>query len=552
MGKTEQPVNVKALIEGSGIEVDVWPGDTLRDALELTGIHANTECNGLGICGQCRVRFKSNAPTPNFEESYMLSERELAQGWRLACQTVPENDCCISLPKTGACSDIRVLTEVSAQESLLPEMDDRRFHEGIGVAVDVGTTTIACYLIDLAQGRQIDVASFANPQRCFGADVISRIQYARQGADSLKQLQQVLIEKIEQHMEDLCICNKVESQQVRQMTAVGNSTMMHILWGVDPWPLGVAPYEPAFTKSLPRSAHELGFKRFSEMKVELLPGIAGHLGADTVGGVLTLDFEQMEGPCLFLDLGTNGEIALFNEGKALGCTCAAGPAFEGVHISSGTPAIRGAIDRVQVEAGRLTYSTIDDASPVGLCGSGLVDTVSVLLKESIIESSGRFKKAEQLASTDQAEWAQRIRSNGNSRMFVIDNKADGEPIALTQADVRQVQLAKSAFRTGIDFLLDEMGIDAQDIRHVYVGGGFGSHLRMQSLITLGVLPDCMEGIVEAAGNVAGYGAKLALVNHSRHGKALEIGRWIKNIVLESQSGFTHRFTENLGFPAVKE
>lgn len=335
------------------------------------------------------------------------------------------------------------------------------------------------------------------------------------------------------------------------MTAVGNSTMMHLLWHVDPWSLGVAPYQPVFTEVPPKPAVELGFKRFPAMQVELLPAIAGHLGADTVGGVLTLDFERLQGPCLFLDLGTNGELVLFKDGEAVGCTCAAGPAFEGVHISCGTPAIKGAIDRLDINKGQVIFTTLEQADPVGLCGSGLADTVSALINARLLDAGGRLCKPEQLGDSVPATLSDRIRKVGKGWQFVLHESPGGKVIALSQKDIRQVQLAKAAFRTGIEFLLEEMALAPSEVAHVYVGGGFGSHLRMDSLVTLGVVPGVMRDCIEPVGNVAGLGARQALTRQSKHRDAARIGGWIKNILLESQPRFTDRYMEHLSFPDIR-
>lgn len=543
---------LKAAITGSNVSVAVPVGETLQFALTLSGINPNTECGGLGVCGQCRVQFNADsAPAPNFEESYLISEEELAKGWRLACQTIPEQDCRITIPKTDATPGIQVLTNahISEGQSLGVNAADLRFQKGLGFAIDVGTTTVACYLIDLANGKQIDVAAFANPQRKFGADVISRIQYAHQGESKLQELQQCIVSSIEEHLLSLCHQHEINPAAISHMTAVGNSTMMHLLWGVDPWSLGVAPYQPVFTEKPTCNAENLGFKRFPNMTAELLPGIASHLGADTVAGILTLNTAHSQGATLFLDLGTNGEIVLFSGDHAVGCSCAAGPAFEGVHISSGTPAINGAIDHIDIGDRDLVISTIGDQEPLGLCGSGLVDCITNLIKAGILSVSGRFNKPKQLPDSLPPALKQRVQVSGKRIKYILHQNSDGTTIALTQADVREVQFAKAAFRTGIEFLLKELSLSYDDVAHVYVGGGFGSHLRMENLVALGVVPETMRDIIEPVGNVAGLGAKLALVSQSKRAKSQEVSRWIGNIFLESQENFSDIYTKHLSFPA---
>jgi uncharacterized 2Fe-2S/4Fe-4S cluster protein (DUF4445 family) len=261
---------------------------------------------------------------------------------------------------------------------------------GFGVAVDVGTTTTVCYLMDLATQRQIDVAAFANPQIRFGADVITRIVYAHEGQTQLEELQRCLVSRIEHGVLEMCRRHAVEASELARMTAVGNSTMMHLLWRVDPWSLGVAPFQPRFTETGPQPGSALGFRELSDVVVELLPGIGGQLGSDTVAGLLALGLDETSKPTLFLDLGTNGEIALLGSRGTIACSCAAGPAFEGVHISCGTAAVPGAIEHVDVQTGELRVSTIDGAEPIGVCGSGLADAISVLLRCGLLRPNGRL------------------------------------------------------------------------------------------------------------------------------------------------------------------
>lgn len=509
-----------------------------------------SECGGVGTCGDCRVRFLTDAPPPGPEDFAVLGTSLVDDGWRLSCQVIPSADCHIEIEKLAARADIRVLTESSAVARSTPDEVGPEPASGYGVAVDVGTTTTVCYLLDLATHRQLDVAAFANPQIRFGADVITRIVYAHEGETQLDELQRCLVSRIEHGVLAMFRRHGVEASELARMTAVGNSTMMHLLWGVDPWSLGVAPFQPRFTEAEPRPGSALGFRELSDVVVELLPGIGGQLGSDTVAGLLALELDETSKPTLVLDLGTNGEIALLGPRGTIACSCAAGPAFEGVHISCGTAAVPGAIEHVDVQAGALRVSTIDGADPIGLCGSGLADAISVLLRCGLLRPNGRLLAGAESPAEAPRELAWRLYEADGQRAFALHRNAGSQSISLTQGDIRQLQLAKSAFRTGVEYLLDEMGLDAAAVERVYVGGGFGSHLRVASLIDLGVLPAALRGRVKAVGNIAGMGAQIALGSQAARDRARRIGREVEGLALERWPKFSDQFAEQLFFPEV--
>jgi uncharacterized 2Fe-2S/4Fe-4S cluster protein (DUF4445 family) len=509
-----------------------------------------SECGGVGTCGDCRVRFLEDAPSPGPEDLALLGRSLVADGWRLSCQVVPSADCHIEIEKVEPRADIRVLTESSAvgpppRTEVGPEPAS-----GFGVAVDVGTTTTVCYLMDLAAQRQVDVAAFANPQIRFGSDVITRIVHAHEGEAQLEELQRCLVSRIEDGVLEMCRRHAVEASDLLRMTAVGNSTMMHLLWGVDPWSLGVAPFQPRFTETEPRPGSSLGLRELPDVVVELLPGIGGQLGSDTVAGLLALELEETSKPTLFLDLGTNGEIALFGPRGAIACSCAAGPAFEGVHISCGTAAVPGAIEHVDLTGAELRVTSIDDAEPIGLCGSGLADAVALLLHCGLLRPNGRLLSRAEAPASVSLELLGRLHEADGQRAFALHRNAGSHSISLTQGDIRQLQLAKSAFRTGVEYLLDEMNMDAAAVEQVYVGGGFGSHLRVASLIDLGVLPAALRGRVNSVGNIAGLGAQIALGSGAARARARRIGRRVEGLALERWPKFSDQFAEHLFFPEV--
>ena len=535
---------VRIVLHDFRSEVEAPVGTTLLDAVQAAGLGLDAECGGRGTCGGCRVRFLDDAPPPAPEDDLLLEPEAIKDGWRLACQVVLKSDCRILIPDVAPAGAIRILTEAAAPAG--PAPGGPRL-TGYGAAVDIGTTTVVCYLVDLARARQLDVASFANPQKAFGADVISRIVYAHQGTAQLAETRDCLVMAIEEHLARLCSRHGLPTEAVHTLTAVGNLTMMHLFRGVDPWPLGVAPYEPVFTEAPPLAGSELGFLRLARTKVKLLPGVGGHLGSDAVAGLVALGLAHRTHPALFIDLGTNGEIAVVSRRLAAGCSCAAGPAFEGVHISCGMAAVPGAVERVGDEDGRLELDTIGGAPPLGLCGSGLADAVAILLRRGLLLPTGRLAAPDQLPGNLSPELRGRLRQESGQRRFVIYEDGASGSIFLTQPDIRQVQLAKAAIRIGVEVLLEETNLRPEDIDAVFVGGAFGSSVRAESLLALGVLPEALRGRIHSAGNVAGMGAKLALMFPERFADARRLARRLHHVKLGGRPDFQERFACHLGF-----
>jgi len=541
------PGSVRIVLHNFHSEVEALVGTTLLAAVRAAGLGLDSECGGRGTCGGCRVRFLEGVPPPAPEDRLLLGPAAIEEGWRLACQVLTASDCRILMPEVAPAGAIRILTEATAPAgpAARPPLAERLV--GYGAAVDIGTTTVVCYLVDLPHARQVDVASFANPQSVFGADVISRIVYAHQGPAQLAETRDCLVSAIEEHLAGLCSRHGLPIEAVHTLTAVGNLTMMHLFRGVDPWPLGVAPYQPVFTEAPPLAGVRLGFRRLARARVKLLPGVGGHLGSDAVAGLVALGLARRSRPCLFIDLGTNGEIAILSRRLAVGCSCAAGPAFEGVHISCGMAAVPGAVERVGDEDGRLRLDTIDGAPPLGLCGSGLADAVAILLRRSLLLPTGRLLAPDQLPADLSPELRGRLRQEDGQRRFVLYEDGASGTIALTQPDIRQVQLAKAAIRTGVEVLLEETALQPEDIEGVFVGGAFGSSVRAESLLALGVLPAALRGRIHSAGNVAGMGAKLALIFPERFAEARRLARRLRHVQLGGRPNFQSRFARHLRF-----
>jgi uncharacterized 2Fe-2S/4Fe-4S cluster protein (DUF4445 family) len=549
------PKPARIALQGLRLEIEATPGRSLLDAVREAGLAIDSECGGRGTCGECRVRFLQGAPPPTAEDQFLITRRELRDGWRLACQAYPAGDCRVLIPETTPRArrrKIRVLTEaVAPKEARIPAAR-RPGLVGYGAAIDIGTTTVVCYLMDLGQALQVGVASFANPQQAFGPDVISRIMYARRGKRELRHLQRRLVAAIEKHLLALCSQHDVPTDSLSTMTAVGNMTMMHLFRGVDPWPLGVAPYQPVFTDSPPTPGRELGFGRFGGCEVQLLPGVGGHLGSDIVAGVAALELTRRRGLSLFMDLGTNGEIVLCSDSAAVGASCAAGPAFEGVHIHSGMAAFPGAVERVDEEDGHLQLDTIGGEDPVGLCGSGLADAVTLLLRGGLLLPSGRLVAPEQAPPDAPLDLRQRLQEDEGGRRFLLYENGPRGDIVLTQRDIREVQLAKAPMRAGIEILLKETGFQAEAIEGVFVAGAFGSSIRAESLLSLGVVPESLRGRIHAVGNTAGLGAKLAVTYPDRLKEARRLARSMRHVDLVLREDFREAFAEHIPFPQPQQ
>lgn len=418
-----------------------------------------------------------------------------------------------------------------------------------GAAFDIGTTTIAGYLIDLNTGRQVSVASAMNPQARIGDDVISRINYTMQERGGLERLRKDVVAEINRMLGDLLRSAGVKRGSVYEVTVVGNTCMSHLFLGIDPRHLAVSPYVPAVSSSVNLSASDLGVRIGRFGKLHVLPSIAGFVGADTVGVILASGLHQSERPVLAVDIGTNGEIVLGWRDRMLACSTAAGPAFEGAHIRYGMRAAPGAIDKVWLEKGRVLYSTVGGAAPRGICGSGLLDAVVCMCQAGIVESNGRIVDANELLA-EYGQLSPRVVDGERGSDFVLvpaEESGIGEPILVSQRDVREVQLAKGAIATGIRTLLEHAGVALEDLDSLVLAGAFGNYMCKESAVAAGLIPGVPVEKIRSAGNAAGEGAKLALISMDMRSEADEIGRSVEYIELTTHPGFQDRFSEELMF-----
>lgn len=413
----------------------------------------------------------------------------------------------------------------------------------LGMAFDIGTTTIVGYLLDLYSGKELSVVSTLNPQTAFGADVISRLTYASHEEHGLIKLQGVVIEAVNKLIAEAVQKASVTQSEIYAISIAGNTCMHHIFLGINPQSIAVSPYVPAFSEPLVINASELEISINQAGKVFMLPNIAGFVGADTVAVLLAIELDQSEDIKLVIDIGTNGEIALGSREKIVACSAAAGPAFEGAQISSGMRGAVGAIDHVYYRD-KLEYSVIGGGKPLGVCGSALLDAVAGLVELGILNKRGKILEFDQLTNPA----AQRFKENliqyeGQGAFLLAEAEitGHGRPIMITQSDIRELQMAKGAMAAGVRVLMETYDIQAQDIKEVLLAGAFGNYLNPHSACVIGLIPPELESKIRMIGNAAGTGAKLSLLSSSEFRRAQDIAEAVKFVELGSYPKFNRIF-----------
>ena len=421
-------------------------------------------------------------------------------------------------------------------------------HQLWGVAVDIGTTTVVGYLCDLTSGRITAVEAALNGQQIHGADVITRIDYALHEPQGLDRLRELVLATINGILERLCTRQGLSSQAIYSLVTVGNTTMNQLFWGIPPHLLVRAPYNPISTEALSASAKGLGLQLNPLGMVFSLPLVSGFIGSDTVGVVLATGLHKSKKPRIALDIGTNGEIVLSDGRRMVACSCAAGPAFEGAHIQFGMRGCSGAIDQVDFKEGEVTYRVIDEVSPQGICGSGLVDALSGLLAAGLITADGRLLTRQEAAGSP---YAGRLSEEPHAYFLLTekDLPPGGRPVMVTQKDIREVQLAKGAMLAGVRILLDLLGLRTEDVREVYLAGAFGNYVRAESALRIGLLPAFPLASIRQVGNAAGSGAKMALLSKTAFKEARRVAERIEYIDLARAPDFQQQFVKGMAFPS---
>jgi uncharacterized 2Fe-2S/4Fe-4S cluster protein (DUF4445 family) len=424
-----------------------------------------------------------------------------------------------------------------------------------GIAIDVGTTTVAGYLCSLRSGELIATQSMMNPQVVYGEDVMSRITYTVTHPDGLEKIHQSIIDALNQLIGAVAKRSRVSSDDILELTIVGNTAMHHLLLKIDPQYLAVSPFTPVVHRSMDIKARDLGLKVNASANVHILPIEAGFVGADNVGVLIAEEPYRQDAMVLIIDIGTNGELVMGNRERLLSSSCATGPALEGAHIKFGMRAAPGAIERVSIDPNTLevNFKTIGEntwqsesksASAIGICGSGIIDVVAELFRNKIILQSGRF--SEDIPSP-------RLRISGQGPEFVVawkDETSIGKDITITQPDIRNVQLAKAALYTGAKLMMKKLGIEKLD--KVILAGAFGTYINTEAAMTLGMFPDCDLRNVYAVGNAAGDGARIALLNRDKRVEADEIARKVEYVELTIEKDFQKEFIDALALPHAKD
>jgi uncharacterized 2Fe-2S/4Fe-4S cluster protein (DUF4445 family) len=604
------PVRVNLLFNERPVRVPY--GVTLFDAASWNGIAIDSTCGGHGTCKKCRIRIEQDAPVPSSLDVRAYTAEELKQGWRLACRTIATQDTAVEVPPLTTrpkaatvgvgrqvilrpavqkryleLAEPTLADQASDLERVLAQLDDlepraelsvlktlgrtlraaayqvtavvvddvlidvepgdttqRRF----GLAFDLGTTTVVATLLDLSTGTPVAVESTLNKQQPFGADVITRISATMMDPGALDKLQQLAQETLAELARAVCAAGEVEPREVYEVALAGNATMTAIALGIDPEPLGMAPFILS-TRLFPEVlAADLGLAVHPRARAVVFPAFGAYVGGDITAGLLASGMDRDARVRLFIDIGTNCEIVLGNRDWLLATAAPAGPAFEGAAIRCGMRAADGAIEVVTMTAAEVSLKVIGDTEPLGLCGSGLVDAVTGLVRTGLLEESGRFISEEE-ARARVPGLAGRLTMIGQERVFVLHWRGSPEDsIYLSQRDVRELQFAKAAIATGWRVLLEEAGLTEDDVKQVLLAGSFGSYLSAASAIRIGLVPKVPVLRVVSAGNVAGEGAKMALLSLRERAGGLALLEEVRYVELSDRAGFNDQFIEQLPFP----
>ena len=487
-------------------------GTRLDAAVAEAGFELRRHCGGTGTCKKCQL---------------IAGDQKI-----LACQTVVQSDLDVLIPDASLRMDHNVVVIQTASDFAVCRPPSAAL-KGYGVAVDIGTTTLAAELHDFSGKLPTQTVARVNPQRKYGDDVITRIQKVMEDASALISMQQLIVGAINGMIAELTKKSGITPQEVSIVVAAGNTAMQSLLFGIDPSPLGESPFHAPVSEFPARRGSEIGLILSPEGTVEALPIFGGFVGGDIVANVLVLPaLQSSEAPRFLLDIGTNGEIVLAHSGKLFTAATAAGPAFEGAKIEHGTIALPGAIDRVDIVSGKFVVSTIGNQPAVGICGSGLIDAVAALLEQGILQPTGRF--------TDK---------RSGFELVSATESGIGEAIVLTQRDIRELQLAAGAIRAGITLLLQTKGVLPESIETFYVAGGFGQSIRLSSARRIGLLPalpaERQIDYIEFCGNTSLAGARAVLLNPDNREAACRIVQHSEHCELATHSQFQEIFAKSM-------
>jgi uncharacterized 2Fe-2S/4Fe-4S cluster protein (DUF4445 family) len=523
-------------------------------AAAACGILLEQPCAGLSRCGRCRVRIAEGTAPPCDADRDVFGPADLRDGWRLACSLVVSESVAIEVP-----GETRAPTPKGFGPALKPDpgrapvlaLSSHARRAQFGLAIDIGTTSLAAALVDLASGDVVASSSLLNPQAEFGADVMSRIHAAGGGDAQRQPLVAAVRRGLAALASGLVRDAGLSERDVVAAAAVGNPAMLHLWYGEDPSSLGVAPYTGRWTEALHARARSVGLPVDPAAPVYVLPCVRSHVGADAVAAAAAVSLDRLEAPALLIDLGTNSEIVLGDGGRIFAASTAAGPAFECGGISCGTRAADGAIDALSLEPdGRWSVHVIGDGPPRGVCGSGLLDAVAELVRVGVVEPSGYMRSAEQAAGlVPDALLGRLSRAGDPRRTTIVAAEGASRGISLEAGDVRQLQLAIGAVRAGIEVLCAEAGLPAAGLQAIFVAGTFGQYVRKASILRLGLLPPVAPERVRTVGNAAGAGAVLALLDRRFRDRAERLAARATYVELAGRADYQDALTRSLRFPA---
>jgi uncharacterized 2Fe-2S/4Fe-4S cluster protein (DUF4445 family) len=606
-----QRVRLRFLPDGG--EVRVPSGTPVFDAASWNGIAIDSTCGGHGTCKKCKVRVISGEVPVGPIDPRAFTVDELRDGWRLACRANARTDLVVEVPPlqtrpkaalvgVGRHVILRpavqkrhlVLTEPSLEDQrsdlqrVLDGLEDLEPHASIevlrslggvlraagfdvtavvcdeelidvepgdttarrfAIAFDLGTTTVVATLLDLDSGQPVAVRSMLNRQQPYGADVITRISATMMDDHALAALRERAHETVAELLGEVLAEGEVDPREVYEITVCGNVTMMQLALGIDPEPLSMAPFVVATHVFPPVSAADFGAEVHPRAPAFVFPSLGAYVGGDIVAGMLATGLTRDRRLRLFIDVGTNSEIALGSSERVLATAAPAGPAFEAAQIKCGMRAAEGAIEGLAIDGDVLSLEVIGDVEPVGMCGSGLVDAVSELVQAGLLDRSGRFIPDED-AATRYPALASRLTMIGKERVFVLHWRGS-EPEAsvyLSQRDVRELQFAKASIATGWQILLNELGVGADEITQVLLAGSFGAYLTPLSAVRIGLVPKLALPRIISAGNVAGEGAKIAALSLRERAEAHSILREVEYVELSGRPDFNDLFIDQLAFP----
>ena len=615
----EPPARVALRFEPSGTGVRVPPGVTVFDAASWNGIAIDSTCGGHGTCKKCRVRIADGSVPISKLDVRAFDQGDLENGWRLACRAEAQSDLVIDVPPLvtrpkaatvgvgrqvilhpavqkryvelelpslqdqrtdvqrllDAVDDLELRVETGVLRGLPKALRDSGFRvtcvivddllidvepgdtsERVhGIAFDLGTTTVVATLLDISTGTPVAVRSMLNKQQPFGADVISRISATMLDPTALERLRGLACETLQELADEVCEHGEVDPSEVYEVALAGNATMTQLALGIDPEPIGVAPFIMVAPAYPDMPAAELGLSLHPRARATIFPALGAYVGGDIVSGLLATGMTRDKRLRLFIDVGTNCEIAL-GSAERLVCTAApAGPAFEAASIRCGMRASDGAIEVVRIRDDVIELDVIGETDPVGICGSGLVDAVAELVGAGLLDLSGRFIPNEKAAEIAPSLSRRLVARPDGERIFVLHWQGkDGDienAVYLSQRDVRELQFAKASIATGWSLLVEELGIDVSEIQQVLLAGSFGSYLSPASAVRIGLVPKLALPRIVSAGNVAGEGAKMALLSMQERHAGTAMLNEVEYVELSDREDFNDRFVEELAFPVIR-